>query len=144
MSILSRGNGCAALTVKVSTSCATSLSHSTANLNCSSQEEDVSSSLLASGRPRLRQIAGIKKTKCALVSETEGTLTFGFNIPTLHSGEAIEVKDDLLLYAETIRERDVQATTADGVNVTLKAWGWRFGVRLAILERPGNIVKSSG
>ena len=75
-----------------------------------------------SGRPRLRQTSGIKKMKCALVSETEGTLAFGFNIPALHSGEAVQVKDDLLLYAETIRERDVQATTADGVNLTLKTW----------------------
>lgn len=89
-----------------------------------------------SGRPRLRQTTGIKKIKCALVSETEGTLTFGFTIPTIHSGEAIAVKDDLLLYAETIRERDVQATTADGVNLTLKTWAeFAFVIDFTIMQK---------
>jgi hypothetical protein len=97
-----------------------------------------------SGRPRLRQVAGIKTSKCGLLSETEGTLTFGFSIPILHSGEGVAVTDELLLSDETIRERDVHATTADGVNVTVKTWAeFAFVIDFTIMQKHSRPITRS-
>jgi len=97
----------------------------------------MSKSFHPSGRPRLRQVAGIKTlNKCGLVSETEGTLTFGLSIPTIHSGQGVVVEDQLLLSHETIRERHIQATTADGVNVAVKAWAeFAFVIDFTIMQK---------
>jgi len=97
----------------------------------------MSKSFHLGGHPRIRQVAGLKSlNKCGLVSETEGTLTFGISIPIIHSGGAVMVKDELLLSDETIRERDVQATTADGVNVTVKTWAeFAFVIDFTIMQK---------
>jgi hypothetical protein len=88
------------------------------------------------GHPRLRQVVGIKTSRCGLVSETEGTLTFGFNIPTIHSGQGVEVEDELVLTDETIREQHINATTADGVNVALKVWAeFAFVIDFTIMQK---------